>query len=593
MTCARVVIGAGTRLPPVKSFVGQRLYTRTVATAVASPGQQPSDPRPALRASRRIGPQRLLPLPHLVLVQLVAVAGAVVWLSTGWPWWLCASGGVTVCLALVGRWHGVSLPGAVGARLRHHRDRRRRARHVAFPETFDDGADDLRYGFRWDGGALLSVIEIDDVPDDLTVLDAGMTVSGQMVPLDILADSLTQFDVELDSIDVISHGARSHGQTPVAAVYDSVLGPLPAIAHRTVRVVVRFDPARCPSAVTLRGGGRAGILRTATVATRRVANRLTEVGLRVQVLSAADIERSVGSLCDGAHLANLREEWTHCADGNLRLTSFALGADVLTPEGLGRLWTVPSYSTTVALRLRRFGSDSIGITGTARFDTFGAVRSDLLHGVLPLPGRQFRALLSTLPVARPSHEVSPWYFADSGNDLAGIRVPAAGCGQVIGADDHGRAVALPVFGPQIERVVIDGSLQLVQQIVLRALALGARILVHTNRSERWRHLVRNVADSRLLWVADFNRGALHAGSDRNYSVAVFDGVPEATTRVGMTTVVVRLAGRPDSGAADVTLAQRPNDPDSVLVSTRSVSSVVTMVATDDELRFIGPTALAG
>ena len=33
-----------------------------------------------------MGPQRWLPLPHLVLVQLVATVGAVVWLSTRWPW---------------------------------------------------------------------------------------------------------------------------------------------------------------------------------------------------------------------------------------------------------------------------------------------------------------------------------------------------------------------------------------------------------------------------------------------------------------------------------------------------------------------------
>ena len=36
-------------------------------------------------------------------------------------------------------------------------------------------------------------------------------------------------------------------------------------------------------------------------------------------------------------------------------------------------------------------------------------------------------------------------------------MPASGCGQVIGADDHGRAVALSLFGPQIRRVEIAGT----------------------------------------------------------------------------------------------------------------------------------------
>jgi type VII secretion protein EccE len=541
------------------------------------------------RAPRRIGPQRWLPLSHLLVVQVLAAAGLVVWLLTGWPWWACALATLVACVASVGRWRGTTLPGAVAARLDHRRDRRRRRDHLDVPDAFDHfGSDEQRYGFRWDGRTLLTVIEIDDVPEDLTVLDAGETVSGEMVPLDILADCLTQFDVELDSIDVISHGARSYGHTPVAAVYDAVLGPLPAIAHRTVRVVVRFDPSRCPRAVALRGGGRPGILRTAMVATRRVANRLMEAGLRVQVLSAADIGRAVGQLCDGVNLTNLREEWTHCADGNFRMTSFALGEAVLTTHGLGQLWTVPSYSTTVALTLRNLEAGTIAVTGVARFDSFGEIHPDRLRGLSALPGRQFRAIMASLPLPRPDKDVTPWFNAGGSADFAGIHIPAAGCGQVIGADANGRAVALPVFGPQISRVEIAGSLQLVQQVVLRALALGARILVHTNRSAHWRALVTNVDDSRVLWVADFNRGALQAGSDRNFSVMVFDGVPESTTRVGMTAVVVTAPGATVSGPADVTLQQRQQDATSVTVTTRSVSAVVTMVATDDELRIIGP-----
>ncbi|MCZ8380184.1 type VII secretion protein EccE [Mycobacterium sp. CPCC 205372] len=563
-----------------------------MATAVA-PSARPTTPDtpPPLRASRRIGPQRRLPLSHLLVTQVLATAGLVVWQRSGWPWWACALGVVVGCVATVGRWHGTTLPGAVAARLDHRRQRRRRRDQLDVPHAFDHfGSDEQRYGFRWDGRTLLTVLEIDDVPDDLTILDAGKTVSGAMVPLDILADCLTQFDIDLDSIDLISHGARSHGHTPVAAVYDAVLGPLPAIAHRTVRVVVRLDPSRCPRAVALRGGGRAGLVRTAMVATRRVANRLTESGLRVQVLSAADIGRAVGQLCDGVNLSNLREEWTHCADGNFRLTSFALDGTMLSTHALGRVWTVPSYSTTIALTMRNGGTGSIAVTGVARFDTFGEIDPDRLSGLSALPGRQFRAILASLPFPRPARDLTPWFYAGDSADFAGIHIPAAGCGQVIGADAHGRAVALPVFGPQIDRVEIAGSLQLVQQVVLRALAIGARILVHTNRSARWRDLVTNVDDSRLLWVADFNRGALQAGSDRNFSVMVFDGVPESTTRVGMTAIVVTAPGAAVSGPADVTLRQRREDTTSVEVTTRSVSAVVTMVATDDEMRFIAPVS---
>lgn len=57
---------------------------------------------------------------------------------------------------------------------------------------------------------------------------------GAEVPLAILARCLRQHDLDLDSIDVISHGARCHGDGRIAEIYDDVLGPLPAAARRKV-----------------------------------------------------------------------------------------------------------------------------------------------------------------------------------------------------------------------------------------------------------------------------------------------------------------------------------------------------------------------
>lgn len=524
-----------------------------------------------------------------------------VWLSTHWPWWACAAAAAVTILVFTLRWRGVSLLQWTSSRWSFRRGLHRRAL-IDVPAAFDhifshSESDDTAFGFRWDGGTLITVLEIEDTADDLTVLEPGATVSGEMVALDLLADCLQQFDVELDSIDVISHGSRSHGHNPLAAVYDAVLGPLPAIAHRTVWVTVRFDPSRCPAAVAARGGGRSGLLRTAMIATRRVANRLAGAGLRVRVLSASDIGQAVGQLCGGANLANLREDWQHCADGNYRMTSYALSGAILTTAGLSRLWAVPSDATTVALSLRNLPDGVIAVGGTVRFDTFGAPVSAPVEVLGNLDGRQFAALLSGLPLIQPVAEIAPWSFGGHSADFAGIEIPASGCGQVIGADDHGRAVALPVFGPRITRVRISGSLHLGQQVVLRAVALGARVLVHTNRSGAWRTMVEAVGDSRLLWVADFNRGALQAGSDRNYTVALFDGVPTAATRVGVTSMVLQAPDDPTMKAAieepDVVLQQVLETPERVAVITRANATIVSMVATDEELRYIGHSLRTG
>ena len=544
-----------------------------------------------LRSTTDIRAQRLLPLVDLIVLQLLVTAGLVTAIALRLPGWQGAAAGLAVALLLVLRLRGTSLPRLIALRTGFWWQRRKRAEKKTPAEPFDvrmpDGA---LIGFRWDGRTLLSLLKIEENPQAMTIMEPGMTVSGETVPVQALVDCLRQFDITLDSIDVLSQGARSQGHSQVAAVYDAVLGPLPAIAQRNVWIAVRFDPARCAGAVRRRGGGRDGILRTATTATRRVANRLTESGLRTRVLSASEIGQATNQLTDGVSLATVEETWRTCREGRFRLRSFAIKPRMLTTGGLGLLWTIPSYSTTVCLSLRHDRvRGPIQVRGLARFDTHGRVRihlADLTH----LRGHQFSALAASLPVPQPGRQVKHWAYtagdADGDKDFEHLQVPASGCGQVIGADEHGRAVALALFGPQIRRVELSGTLHLAQQVVLRSLALGAHVLVHTRRPTMWRSMVEEVDDHDLLWVTDFNRGSMQAGSDRNYSVEMFDGVAEHSVRVGVTAMVVLPPNSAVTPNADVALELLDMNTDTVKVSTRAGSSVVTMVATDEEMRYI-------
>ncbi len=237
--------------------------------------------------------------------------------------------------------------------------------------------------------------------------------------------------ITLDSIDVISQGARSQGHSQVAAVYDAVLGPLPAIAQRNVWIAVRFDPSRCAAAVRRRGGGRDGILRAATTATRRVANRLTEGGLRTRVLTAGEIGQATHQLTDGVDLATVEETWRTCREGRFRLRSFAVAPRMLTTAGLGLLWTIPSYSTTMSLSLRRdHPRGPVAIRGLARFDTHGRSRVNL-RGLTHLRGHQYSALAASLPVPAPARPIEKWAYstADPIGDFASLRVPPRAAGR--------------------------------------------------------------------------------------------------------------------------------------------------------------------
>jgi type VII secretion protein EccE len=553
-------------------------------------GEQPHGRQ--LRTATGIGGQRFLPLSDLLTLELVVAVGVAVALYLRAPGWQGGAVGLAVALLLVTRVRGTTLPRSIGQRLGFVWDRRRRTGGKSKSTApFDvPTTDGMQIGFRWDGSTLLSLIKIDENPQALTVMEPGMTVSGEMLPVQALVDCLRQFDITLASIDIISQGARSSGHTAVAAAYDAVLGPLPAIAQRSVWIAVRFDPSRCAEAVRRRGGGRDGIVRTATTATRRVGNRLTEAGLRPRILGASGIGHATNQISDGVNLATLEETWESCRDGRFRLCSFAVEAKMLSTAGLGVLWTVPSYSTTVCLSLRGDEDpDVVKVRGLARFDSdFGVPEN--LPGLIHLRGYQFSALACSLPIPAPTRPVEHWAYGRRDTDLCELAVPASGCGQVIGADDEGRAVALPLFGPQIGRVEVCGTLHLAQQAVLRSLALGARVLVHSRRPALWRDMVDEVDHHDLLWVADFNRAAIQAGADRNYSVEMFDGVPERSVRAGVTSMVVAAPNTPVSPNADVGLELVSLEDATVKVSTRAGSAIVTMVATDEELRYIKASA---
>ncbi len=538
-----------------------------------------------------IGARRFIPLADVLALQILVAASVVIALYLGAPGWQGGTIGLAVALPLVAPVRGTTLPRAIALRWEFVRDRHRRNDRDLPADPFDvTASDDLQVGFRWDGTTLLSLINIDANPQAMTVLEPGMTVSGEMVPVHVLIDCLRQFDIMLDSIDIISQGARSHGHTDVAAVYDAVLGPLPAIAQRNVWVAVRFDPSKCAEAVRRRGGGREGILRTAAAATRRVANRLTEAGLRPRILPSTGIAAATNQLSDGVNLATVEEAWDVCRDGQFRLYSFAVEPELLTTAGLGLLWTVPSYSTTVCLSLREDAEhELVKIRGLVRFDSEVGV-SVHLRGLTHLRGLQYSALACSLPIPPPARPVGYWAYGQRDFELRELAVPASGCGQVIGADEQGRAVALPLFGPQITRVDICGTLHLAQQVVLRSLALGARVLVHSRRPSQWRDMVEEVHRQDLLWVADFNRHAIHAGADRNYTVEMFDGVAEQPVRVGVTSIVVTAPNTPVTTNADVTLELISLQNDTVKVSTRTGSAIVTMVATDEEMRYIKASA---
>jgi hypothetical protein len=279
------------------------------------------------------------------------------------------------------------------------------------------------------------------------------------------------------------------------------------------------------------------------------------------------------------------------------MTPAALG-----PRGIAEVWSTPTVATTVTVRLQRARSGTsaaaqaaaaanIAVTAIARFVTRDAPVQVHSPGLLPLHGKQWRALLFTLPLGTGVATLPLDGYLGAPDALAEVPMPITGCGQLIGADAAGQGVALPLVGGHVRRVEIIGSALVAKQVILRAIALGANVVVHTNRHEVWRPMLGYIDNKQALTLATWPAGSQQANSYRFASLVVYDGLTPATHHSDATVLVLRQNGPvPDGFEPDVTLIEDPYTANLVTVRTTSGETAVYMVATPEELAYVGAPA---
>lgn len=453
-------------------------------------------------------------------------------------------------------------------------------------------AEDGPIGVRWAGGTMITVLRVSPTRCTPTFLSPfGCETTEPELPLATLAGCIDPFDIPLSSIDVISHGVRVGGVGQAAAIYERTLGPLPATTHRSTFVVLRLDPTQCPNAVARRGGGATGALRTATITTRRVARRLRECGLVATPLTATEMRSLTEQLTHGSDLDSMREEWSQVTAGRVRFRTAAID-----PRHLPRLFGTAcpgALATTLTLTLSHGQDGKLQVRALMRVDDApdaGRVVDTWPTGATPLDGRQFDALAASLPYAA-THRVHRGLHATSGAQantlLDTLRIQVSGCGQLIGADHTGRAVTSRLFGPGISEVALIGDARLAVQIVLRIIATGGAVTVHTSRPGGWQHLVSRVGDHHVLSFAD-----PHGDLDGGGRIHLFDGVAPRPVSARATRIVVTNNQATDdessTTAMEVTaveVRQDPTRPHDVTLRTADARIRVTMVATPEESRF--------
>lgn len=246
-------------------------------------------------------------------------------------------------------------------------------------------------------------------------------------------------------------------------------------------------------------------------AVRKVRRRLAPVPARPLGESAA-----LRVLAETAHHdaeQPAREEWQAIRLGGLVQSAFRLRRwpDLRSETGrrlVPRLLALPAAAVTVAISAGprvAGGTDAVEVDVTVRLAAGNAAglssATQALRRLLAaegadarrLDGEQLNGFAATLPLgvtgaAGPEPRLTP-SPALAPAILDTLDLPIGAAGLMIGTDRHGAPVTARLFRPEATRAVLIGGVRAAQLVALRAMALGARVVVQTTRPRMWEPFV--------------------------------------------------------------------------------------------------------
>ncbi|MFQ6331532.1 type VII secretion protein EccE [Nocardia sp. CWNU-33] len=497
----------------------------------------------------------------------IVVVGSplLVGLSAKTPWWVGATV-VSVLLVMVtvrvnGRTTVRWMIDWAAYRLGRTARARERAQHA---EIRDVEVATGVCGIHKAGTTLVAMIQLAPNLDLPTVISEQTLYTEDTIPIDVLLPMLDQFGIAVD-IDIVTTGQRVRSTGNYSMLYDQLIGSHPVVGDRLTWLVVRLDQERNLSALAKRGRCEVVAPKALASAAHRIAGRLRERGFAAHALPSGALREATRLLHAGVELSDLRETWTtleSSAPGRC-VTSFVIDWTRLDGVGLDDCWSWNRGRTTLVVSLTEGES---GPRALVRF-VGPAVTTEPPDYLRLLKGRQSTALMASLPTAisvraLPADESGSEFAPD---DLAAdLSVAIGPNGQIIGSisGQPRHTLALPLFdparyNPRRRTIDVHAMLPVAQQIILRAMVVGADVEIHSARPNSWRQLIAAVGDaSSLRLVPDDG-----VGSDPNLdsddgpaTIAVFDHVPARASNAH-TTVTISEPGGPRRRSVDLTINQ--------------------------------------
>jgi type VII secretion protein EccE len=244
---------------------------------------------------------------------------------------------------------------------------------------------------------------------------------------------------------------------------------------------------------------------------RKLVRRLATVPARP--LGEAAALRVLAELAHDDAVGPAQESWPGLRVGGLAQATFRLrrwpDLRIETSRRLvPRMLTLPATATTVALTAGprtahgptpidltvRLAAPDPGSLGQAAQALRKVVSAEHAR-VRRLDGEHLLGLAATLPLGgnltavpgRPPDGVHP------ADQFDGLYLPVGTSGLMLGRNRHGNPVVARLFRPEQTRALLVGGVRCAQLVALRAMAVGARVVVQTARPQAWEPFVRGAA----------------------------------------------------------------------------------------------------
>lgn len=213
------------------------------------------------------------------------------------------------------------------------------------------------------------------------------------LPVERLAAGLRQFDVRLDSVDIVTVGTRSNPRD-VAELDPADAAEAPSLPdHRDTWVVLRMDPQHNVNAVAARDS----LASTLAAATERLAEEIDGRQLSARVVRADEFDAVDEAVLAGVEAAQLRHRLFRPRPEGY-VTAFWMSPKDITEENIEHLWYPETSATVVTVRLAPGGGRTTGVSVLVRYHTAAKLSRGVRAALNQFVGRrQLDAVCASVP----------------------------------------------------------------------------------------------------------------------------------------------------------------------------------------------------